>query len=134
MVWCDGCGCLAGMMYMYPSHITDIPNGTRLNGGECQNPSYESRWNADKWQELKIQMGKKRVLTMMMWLLLLVSPSVIVGFSFFGSVFSLLPARECVRVCVCVRIFVIINKLAYTTIDQFVATTANHFTHFQLCV
>lgn len=39
---------------------------------------------------------------------------------------------ECVRVCV--RIFVIINKLAYTTIDQFVATAANHFTHFRLCV
>lgn len=45
---------LAGI---YPGHITDIPNGIRLNGGEYQTHP-KSRWNADKWQELKIQLGK----------------------------------------------------------------------------
>lgn len=113
MVWCgvvryNGCGCLAGMaywcMHMYPGHITDIPSGIRLNGGEYQNPSYESRWNADKWQEPKIQLGKKqRVLTMMMWLLLLVSPAAIVASLF---LLLLLLFHE---PCVCVRVFGVLS-------------------------
>lgn len=146
MVWFgvvrfDGCGCSAGMMCVYILAISQIfpmafgwmaanakTHPISLDGTQISGKSWKFSWEKTCADDDDVVVATDSAccycsLVRVFWLRLFTSS---------GSWVLGVCMRACVRVCV--RIFVIINKLASTTIDQFVAATANHFTHFWLCV